>query len=58
MKIWIYNNASIPKMAWEFTIYSFPIIFLENLVATKHLNRWARVSRWIDYQHILVPKNK
>ena len=39
MKMWIYNNAIIPKLTWEFIIHNFPITFLKNPEATctKHL---------------------
>ncbi|XP_072030417.1 uncharacterized protein [Amphiura filiformis] len=47
MKMWIYNNAILPKMTWEFTIYNFPIKFIGGLEATctKYLKRWAGISR-------------
>ncbi|XP_072039563.1 uncharacterized protein [Amphiura filiformis] len=48
MKMWIYNNAILPKMTWEFTIYNFPITsYIEGLEATctKYLKRWAGISR-------------
>ena len=47
MKMWIYNNTIIPKMTWEFTIYNFPITYVENLeaICTKNLKRWAGISR-------------
>ena len=46
MKMWIYNNAIIPKMTWEFTIYNFPITYVESLAAvcTKYLKRWDGIS--------------
>ena len=47
MKMWIYNNAIIPKITWGFTIYNFPIAYVENLeaICTKYLKRWAGISR-------------
>ena len=47
MKMWIYNHVIIPKMTWEFTIYNFPITYIEKLEATctKYLKKWAGISR-------------
>ena len=47
MKMWLYNNAIIPKITWEFTIYNFQITYVENLEATctKYLKRWAEISQ-------------
>ena len=47
MKMWLYNNAIIPKMTWEFTIYNFPITYVVNLeaICTKYLKRWVGISR-------------
>ena len=47
MKMWIYNHVIIPKLTWEFTIYNFPITYLEKLEATysKYLKRWVGISR-------------
>ena len=47
IKMWLYNNAIIPKMTWEFTIYNFQITYVENQEATstKYLKRWAGISR-------------
>ena len=37
----------IPKMTWEFTIYNFPITYIQKLEATctKYLKKWAGISR-------------
>ena len=37
-----YNNAVLPRLAWAFTIYNFPISFVGKLEAacTKYLKRW------------------
>ncbi|XP_072020302.1 uncharacterized protein [Amphiura filiformis] len=47
MKLWIYNNAILPKMTWEFTIYNFPNTYIEGLEATctKYLKKWAGINR-------------
>lgn len=47
MKLWMYNNAILPRLTWEFTIYNFPISFVEKLEAacTKYLKKWAGISR-------------
>ena len=47
MKMWICNNAITPKMTWKFTIYNFPVTYIESLEATciKYLKIWAGKSR-------------
>ena len=47
MKLWMYNNAILPRLTWEFTIYNFPISFVEKVEAacTEYLKRWAGISR-------------
>jgi len=47
MKMWIYNNAIIPRVTWEFTIYNFPVTFVEGLeaICTKYLKKWAGICR-------------
>ena len=36
MKLWMYNNAILPRLTWEFTIYNFPISFVENWGCMHH----------------------
>ena len=45
-KLWLYQHSLLPKIAWEFTIYNFPLSFAQELerVATKHLKKWAGLS--------------
>ena len=33
MKLWMYNNAILPRLTWEFTIYNFLISFVDKLEA-------------------------
>ena len=44
MKMRIYNDAIIPKMTWEFSIFHFPITFFENLESTYVQQMLAELS--------------
>ena len=50
MQMWIYNNATIPKITWEVTIYNFPMTYIQNLEAscTKYLKKWAGISKYTN----------
>ena len=44
MKMWIYNNATLPKMTWKLTIYNFPYIYVHREFGSnlhQILEKWA-----------------
>ena len=60
MKMWIYNNAIIPRLSWEFTIYNFPITFVESLesTCTKYLKKWAGICRSMTVSALYRSRDK
>ena len=60
MKMWVYDNAILPKMTWEFTIYNLPITYIESWDATctKYLKRWAGISRCTTNSALYRSKKK
>ena len=60
MKMWIYNNAIVPRLTWELTIYNFPMTYIESLetTCTKFLKKWAGICKSISTSALYRSRNK
>lgn len=47
MKMWVYNFAILAKLTWVFTVYDFPISFVEQLdsLVIRFLKKWSRLTK-------------